>query len=337
MPVMLRTAAALLPILIASALFAQPPAVPAPTAEPMPSIAAKVNGQPISEVLVEQALQDFPPDERAKYRPEIIEGLISIALVDQYLTALKITVEQKDVDEHLNRFKEELKKYEQDYVLLLKRKKLTETDLKSQIYNHLRWDKFVDQQATDDKLKALFNHMPEAFDGTAIHARHILLAPGSDAKAQQDAIAQLNALKAQIEKDTAAEFAKLPADTDNLTREKKRHELVERMFANAASQHSTCVSKNNGGDLRWFPRYGKMNEPFSQAAYALKPFEVSEIVKTPAGYHLILVVDRKPGMPTNFDDKIVKEAVKEVYEAKLRDAVINQMKPRAKVEIMPVK
>ena len=78
--------------------------------------------------------------------------------------------------------------------------------------------------------------------------------------------------------------------------------------------HSTCNSKSEGGDLRWFPRYGSMVEPFAKAAYALKPFEVSDVTVTPFGYHLILVVGRRPGTPTKFEDPRVKDAVKEVYE-----------------------
>ena len=61
------------------------------------------------------------------------------------------------------------------------------------------------------------------------------------------------------------------------------------------------------------------------------------VVATQFGYHLIMVVDRKAGMPTKFEEPKVKEAVKEVYEAKLKDAVIEQMKPRAKIEVAPVK
>lgn len=321
--------------LLASPLFGQPAPLPEPTAAPMPSIAAVINGQPIYETAVERGLMSVPQDERAKARGEHLEFLVNNVIVDQYLNALKVTVEPAAIEQHLNTFKEEVKKSEQDYAVILKRMKLTEAELKEQIYQLLRWEKFVSQQASDEKLLALFNHMPEAFDGSTIRTRHILLSPGEDPKAKQDAVAKLREIKAQIEKDLAAGLAKLPADTDSVTREQKRQALVDDAFSNAARLNSTCNSKAEGGDLqRWFPRFGSLPESFAKTAYALKPFEISDVVATSVGYHLILVIGRKPGTPTKFEDAGVKEAVKEVYEAKLKDAIVDQMKPRAKIEIM---
>ena len=66
----------------------------------------------------------------------------------------------------------------------------------------------------------------------------------------------------------------------------------------------------------WFPRIGSMVEPFAKAAFAMKPFQMSEVVTTQFGYHLILVTGRKAGQPVKFAD--VKEEVKEVYGTKLR-------------------
>ena len=105
--------------------------------------------------------------------------------------------------------------------------KLTELELKEQIHNTLRWEKFVDQQATEEKLKALFNQMPEAFDGTTVRARHILIEAGNDPKAKQDATTKLLAIKDQIQKTVAAGMAKLPADADSC-REAKAEVVFDR-------------------------------------------------------------------------------------------------------------
>ncbi|MCE9531434.1 MAG: peptidylprolyl isomerase [Planctomycetes bacterium] len=338
MPHFVRPTGVLLTLMLTcSTSFSQVTPPKDPMAAPMPSIAATVNGQAINEAAVERALQAVPEDERAKARQEVLQYLVDNSIIDQYLAALKVAVEPKEIDEKLAAFKEDVKKHEQDYAVMLKRMKITEPELKEQIFHQLRWEKFVNMQASDEKLKALFNHMPEAFDGTTIRARHILIDAGTDAKLREQATVKLQALKAQIEKDVAAGLAKLPADADNLTKEKQRQTLIEELFGDAAKQNSSCPSKTEGGDLRWFPRYGSMVEPFSRAAYALKPFQISDVVTTTFGCHLIVVVGRKDGIPTKFEDAKVKDAVKEVYESRLKDAVIDQMKPRAKIEIMPVK
>ena len=78
---------------------------------------------------------------------------------------------------------------------------------------------------------------------------------------------------------------------------------------------------------------GMMVEPFAKAAFALKPYHVSDPVATNFGYHLILVTARKAGEPVKFE--MVKGAVAEVYGARLREAIIEKMKtdPNTKIEI----
>ena len=65
-------------------------------------------------------------------------------------------------------------------------------------------------------------------------------------------------------------------------------------FAALARQYSEDESNNaNGGDLDYFGR-GRMVAEFEQAAFAMKPGEISNPVKTAFGYHIIKVVENKP-------------------------------------------
>ncbi|CDO77282.1 hypothetical protein BN946_scf184753.g32 [Trametes cinnabarina] len=58
-------------------------------------------------------------------------------------------------------------------------------------------------------------------------------------------------------------------------------------FAELASKYSDCSSHSHGGDLGFF-KPGQMQKPFEDATYALKVGEISDVVETDSGVHLIL-------------------------------------------------
>jgi peptidyl-prolyl cis-trans isomerase C len=308
---------------------------PAAPAVPANAVAATVNGQPIPETAVQRGLQRVPPAKHAEARPQILNYLIDQVLLDQYLMQMQVPVDPKEVDKTVEEMKTELAKKKHEFGKMLEEMKLTETELREHIAADLRWGKFAEGRATDKVLKELFDAQKYLFDGSQVHARHILMTPASDdPKAAEQIVAQLQAIKQQIDKQVADGLAKLPADTDNLTREKKRQSLLEEAFQLQAKEKSSCPSKAQGGDVGFFQGVGFMVEPFSRAAFALKPFEMSEPIKTPFGYHLILVTDRKPGREVTYE--AVKEMVKEHYCTSLHDSVVGQARQRSKIVITPV-
>ncbi|KAJ7953106.1 Peptidyl-prolyl cis-trans isomerase [Quillaja saponaria] len=58
-------------------------------------------------------------------------------------------------------------------------------------------------------------------------------------------------------------------------------------FSDIASRFSDCSSANRGGDLGGFGR-GQMQKPFEETTYALKIGELSNIVDTDSGVHIII-------------------------------------------------
>jgi parvulin-like peptidyl-prolyl isomerase len=298
--------------------------------------AATVNGQPIPEAAVQRALRSITdPEQRAQARSRVLNSLLDQAVLDQHLIQLGVEVPKAEVDARLNEVKDEIKKKSgKTFEEALKKLALTEPELRDQLGALLRWEKYAASKATDQELKQLFDREPEIFDGTMVRARHILLTPAAgDPKAAAKAREQLLGFKKQVEEEAEKEVAKLPEGTDLLAKDKARGKALEQAFAAVARKESACPSKEQGGDLDFFPRSGSMVEPFARAAFALKPTQLSDLVQTQFGYHLILVTDRRPGKETKFED--VKEVVREVFAERLQRALCANLRTKANIVITP--
>ena len=153
---------------------------------------------------------------------------------------------------------------------------------------------------SDEQAKAYYDANPDLYSTTQIHASHILVKDENTAKEIRED------LKAHPEK-----FA-------DLAREK--------------SIDTTTAPK--GGDLGTFGQ-GRMVPDFERAAFALKPGELSEVVKTQYGYHVITVTERKEGERKPFDQ--VKEQIRATLRNKaLQDQVqghFDELRKAANVKI----
>lgn len=104
-------------------------------------------------------------------------------------------------------------------------------------------------------------------------------------------------------------------------------------FATIAKSDSTCPSASQGGDLGTFGR-GQMVPPFEKAAFALKPGQVSDVVETQFGYHIIKLVEKEEAGKESFESvkgKIAEFLKREKTQKSVVDLVA-KLKETAKIE-----
>jgi parvulin-like peptidyl-prolyl isomerase len=105
-------------------------------------------------------------------------------------------------------------------------------------------------------------------------------------------------------------------------------------FAEVADRRSDCPGR--GGDLGWFHR-GQMVDEFEDAVFALEPGVVSEIFRSPFGFHIAVLHARRPAGPRPLED--VRGEIEEQLLADKRQRVLEQYLDalRAKADIRTVK
>ena len=221
---------------------------------------------------------------------QALQNLIQEAILAQQAKKLHISVSKREIEDAYNK----------QYNDILQRYNLTEDQLASilqaqgqtlegfkaqlrdsaarQLRNEKLREKVVGQiDPTDDELQAYFEKNIAKYDQPEqIRASHILV------KDEETAKEVLEKLK------SGADFAEL-----------------------AKEYSQDPGTKDKGGDLGWFSR-GRMVKEFEDAAFALKNVgDISDIVKTSYGYHIIKLTGRKPHHTPTLDE--VKDQVREDY------------------------
>lgn len=106
-------------------------------------------------------------------------------------------------------------------------------------------------------------------------------------------------------------------------------------YAELAKEYSIDGSASQGGNLGFFPR-GRMVKPFEEAAFALEVGEISGIVKTDFGYHIIMVTDRQEAGTISLEesrDNIRDTLLHQKQMETLRNYLI-ELRENAVVEIL---
>ncbi len=279
--------------------------------------AAVVDGVAISmsevDALIKQAgpMATAPTDaQRRQMQHDALTMLIDDVLMQEFLQKHGPKVEPAEVEKRLKELdvalgKQTPKKTRQDFY---KETGLNEAQLRANVITGLQWASFVKEHLTDADLKRYFDENREFFDRVAVRASHIVLRvpPNASEVERQATRAKLENLRQEI----------LSGKVD---------------FAEAAKKHSQCTSAPNGGDIGYFQRKFIVDDAFAKAAFGLKVGELSGVVQTDYGMHLIKVTDRKPGQPADFET--IKEMVRETCVNEMRMAILDEQRKTAHVEV----
>jgi hypothetical protein len=104
-------------------------------------------------------------------------------------------------------------------------------------------------------------------------------------------------------------------------------------FAALARQHSQDGTRDQGGDLGFFGR-GRMVAPFEEAAFALRPGQVSDVVESPFGYHVIKVEERRQ-QPLGENREAFRAELIQETRGRALQAFLDSMKTAGQVQVQP--
>jgi foldase protein PrsA len=238
--------------------------------------------------------------ESSAVAKQVLTQMVQQTLLDQYARDKKVDVSQAEIDKREADTKAKFQpgQFEQ----IVKQQGYTEQDVQNILKGQIVLEKALAPQihVSEADIKSYFDKNHAVFDKPEqVHARHILVADENTAK--------------QV-------LAKLKAGGK---------------FEDLAKQYSTDPgSKDKGGDLGYFGR-GQMVPQFQDAAFKAKAGQIVGPVKSPFGYHIIQVLDKKPAQTATLasaHDKI-KETLTQQQQQQQTPVFLQQLRSTAKIEV----
>jgi len=304
-------------------------ATPAKQIEPSTKptdVVATINGTAVTRADVDRAIQmllaqsrktePVDPDQKKQIEEAAQNQIILAEVLYQAASKEAITDLDKKVDAKFDEVKSRFPSKD-DFEKALKSSGLSAPAWKDQLRREIVIESYIEKQVAsritvsaeqtkkfyDDNLDKYFKK-PES-----VHAAHILI--GVDPKA------------------TAEEKQKAKQKADDIFKQVKGGAD----FAELAKKESTCPSGKNGGDLGEFGR-GQMVKPFEDAAFILKQGEMSGVVETQFGYHIIKSLGKTDGGVVPFDQVKgkIEESLKGMEVQKQVIAKVEELKKAAKIE-----
>ncbi|NOX53691.1 MAG: hypothetical protein GXP27_04500 [Planctomycetes bacterium] len=288
-----------------SAAWATTGAAPPTPSRDSQHVLVTVDGQPITEgdLSLMMLSRRIPPEQQAQVRQAFLEQLIDRRLLQRFLAKRKVRPSKLLLDAQVQTILDMIRRKGDDPEAVLNRLGYTVETLRQELALPLAWKTYVQLAVTPDRLRQYWRQHRHEFDGTEVRAAHILLKAKTDAEAGE-AEERLRRIRQDIVDGTIS-------------------------FADAARRYSQAPSRDQGGDLGYFPYRGKMPIELSRVAFALKVGEVSEPFRSAFGVHLLTVTDRRPGQLSLED---AREQVLEQIGEQMRRELLQRLRAKARIE-----
>jgi peptidyl-prolyl cis-trans isomerase C len=309
---------------IATSASAPPAVKPVPAA--LPDVVARVNGVAINRGDFERAVRTLeaqaggpvPPERRDAIYRQLLDQLVALRLLADESTAKKVTVPDTEIDGRLAQMKGQFPN-EQAFDAALAERQMTQAKLKTELRQQMLVQKLLQSDVeptvsvTDADVTSFYEQNLEKFkEPEAVHAAHILIRTPDNADAAAKTKAHAAAANVLAQARRGADFAAL------------------------AKQYSQDAgSAANGGDLGFVPK-GQTVPAFEQAAFALKPGQLSDIVESPFGFHIIKVFEHRAArtVPLQAVKPRVEQFLKQQQLQQKTGSYVDRLKAKAKVEIL---
>ncbi len=273
-------------------------------------IVAVVNGVDITEKELSEKIDDIKKSSAGnnrmqmggQMRREALANMINYELLLMAAEDAGVTVSDEELSERINEIKSG---YESEEQLLNRLKELgmNKTEFEKRLAKKMKIQKIIDKQTVEiesppeSEVREYYDSHRDVFkQPEQVSASHILI--------------------------------KVNEEDDSETKKKKREKLEGILkdirngasFSENASLYSECPSKSKGGNLGFFSKTD-MVKPFSEAAFSMDKGEISDIVETRFGYHIIKVNDKKEAQTVSFEE--ASENITTYLEGMEKNEVIN--------------
>jgi len=269
----------------------------------------KVSSKQFKKIFIEQKkifkvqnTQELKPEELTWFKNRVLDEIVKKTLLSQEIAKNNITISQNELDEVLSQKKEGYIGDALEQLLALE--KISIDDWENSIKTTVLTNKLIHKHV-NSKVSVSEKEMREYFDkSTEFHKKE-----------------QVRALHIMVESE------------EEIREIQKEIRRKQKSFSDLAKEYSLGPEGIQGGDLGYFEA-GQMPEEFDDV-FKLKINKVSDIIRTPYGFHLFKVVDKVQERKMEFEES--KSSIKKVLLKDLQDKAFQEwflkLKRNARIDI----